>query len=51
MLPLNHDLANRYLLKADYWSDPEGGSASKKDDLLIELDEVFRLGREALLRK
>jgi hypothetical protein len=51
MLPINQELAMRYVIKADYWSDPEAWEGKKNDKLLIELDEVFRLGREALVRQ
>jgi hypothetical protein len=43
--------ASLYLLKADYWSDPQGWADDKKDDYIIELDRVFELGRKALLPK
>jgi hypothetical protein len=49
MLPVDQELAMRYVIKADYWSDPTAWEGKKNDKLLIELDEVFRLGREALL--
>jgi hypothetical protein len=47
---INHELALRCILKADYWSDPVGWSQQQKDERLIQLDEVFRLGQEALIR-
>jgi hypothetical protein len=49
MSPINRTLADRYVMKADYWSDPRGWQGKRNDMLLIELDEVFRLGRESLL--
>jgi hypothetical protein len=51
MMTINQELAIRYVLKADYWSDPRGWEGKNNDKLLIELDEVFRLGREALFGK
>jgi len=51
MTPVDAKLANRYLLKADYWSDRQGWTKAQKDEQLIQLDEVYRLGREALLGK
>lgn len=48
---VNGELANGYLLKADYWSDPEGWTAAAKNEQVIQLDEIYRLGREALLGK
>jgi hypothetical protein len=49
MGPINGEVANAYLLKADYWSDRDGWSQAAKDERAIQLDEVYRLGREALL--
>jgi hypothetical protein len=49
MLHIDSDLAMRYLMKADYWSDTEGGTAADNDERLIQLDDVLRLGREALV--
>jgi hypothetical protein len=49
ILPIDEQLAYRYIIKADYWSDRDGWLANNKDTLLIELDEVARLGREALI--
>lgn len=46
---IDSDLATRYLMKADYWSDPQGWTEAEKDERLIQLDEVLRLGQEALL--
>jgi hypothetical protein len=42
------ELAELYLLKGDYWSDPEGWTLAQKDDRDIQLDEVYRRGQEAL---
>lgn len=50
MLPVDSAIAERYLLKADYWSDPRGWAEQQKDEMLSQLDEVFRLGRQALLQ-
>ena len=44
------ELTQRYMIKADYWSDPKGWTESQKDDSLIELDEMLSLGSAALLR-
>ncbi len=49
MSNIDSALAGRYLMKADYWSDTQGWSDAQKDDTLIQLDEVLRLGREVLL--
>jgi hypothetical protein len=51
MLSVNEELAQLYVMKADYWSDRDGWEAKKKDTVLIELDEVFRLGCETLFGK
>jgi hypothetical protein len=48
MLPIEPNLAGAYLLKADYWSDPEGWTLQQKDEQIIELDRVFTLGQRAL---
>jgi hypothetical protein len=50
MTEVDYDLALRYLKKADYWSDPKGWTDAQKDERLIQLDEVLRLGQEALRR-
>ena len=49
MSHINGELAMRYLMKADYWSDTEGWTAADNDERLIQLDEVLRLGRQALV--
>ena len=49
MSAVDYELTARYLMKADYWSDPKGWTDQQKDDRLIQLDEMFRLGTEALL--
>jgi len=49
MSHIDSDLAGRYLMKADYWSDTEGWTDADNDERLIQLDEVLRLGREVLL--
>ena len=49
MLPVNPDLANLYLMKADYWSDPVGWTEAQKDDRRIQLDAVYEEGRKVLL--
>jgi len=46
---IDSELAGRYLMKADYWSDTQGWTDEQKDDRLIQLDEVLRLGQEVLL--
>lgn len=48
MYPIDDDLAVRYVMKADYLSDPDGWDARRNDKTLIELEEIFRLGREVL---
>jgi hypothetical protein len=42
-------LAGRYLMKAEYWSDTQGWTDAQKNDGLIQLDEVLRLGQQVLL--
>ena len=49
MLPLDQQVANDYVLKANYWSDRGGWTGTEEERLRIELDEVFRVGRKALL--
>ena len=51
MTAVDPNLANRYFMKADYWSDRQGWTKAQKDEQLIQLDEVYRRGREALLGK
>jgi len=42
-------LAATFLMKADYWADPQGWTAAQKNEALIELDEMMRRGLEVLL--
>ena len=49
MSAVDYELTARYLMKADYWSDPKGWTNQQKDDRLIQLDEMLRLGTDALL--
>jgi hypothetical protein len=49
MAPINGNIASTYLMKADYWSDPEGWQGTADDSVLIELDNVFEAGTNALL--
>jgi hypothetical protein len=51
MTDVDSDLAITYLKKADYWSDRKGWSDAQKDERLIQLDEVIRLGQEALISR
>ena len=37
-------------MKADYWADAQGWTDAEKDDTLIELDQVIRMGHDALLK-
>jgi hypothetical protein len=46
---IHSEFAGRYLMKANYWSDTQGWTAAEKDDRLIQLDEVLRLGQELFL--
>ena len=46
---IDSEIASRYLMKADFWSDTQGWTDAEKDDRLIQLDEVLRLGQEVLL--
>lgn len=46
--PIDPELAQLYLRKADYWSDPVGWTQAQKDDREIQLDEVYKRGQEAL---
>lgn len=46
---IDSEIAGRYLMKADYWSDTQGWTEAEKDETLIQLDEVLRLGQEVLL--
>lgn len=42
-------LANRFFLKAQYWSDPESWTDTKVDAAKICLDELAKEARETLL--
>lgn len=44
-----NDVASTLLMKADYWSDSAGWTGTKKERMMIDLDAVARIGREALL--
>ncbi|SRR5579883_564875 len=46
---INRDLAERCLLKADFWSDPQGWTLAEKDDSRIRLDELSAEARSLLL--
>jgi hypothetical protein len=50
MSHIDSEIAGVYLMKADYWADAQGWTDAQKDDTLIELDQVIRLGHEALLK-
>jgi predicted P-loop ATPase len=49
MMDIDSGIAQTYLLKGDYWSDPQGWTESKKDETAIMLDSVYSIGRQALL--
>jgi hypothetical protein len=46
---IDPELANVYLRKSDYWSDPEGWTEAQKDEREIQLDAISERGRKALL--
>jgi hypothetical protein len=50
MSHVDSQIAGVYLLKADYWADTRSWTDAQKDDTLIELDQVIRVGHEALLK-
>jgi hypothetical protein len=49
MLPINREIAALYVRKADYWSYPDDWDERNSENYVIELEEVRRLGEEALL--
>lgn len=45
---IDHDLADRCLVKGNYWSDPRNWSADETEQARIKLDTVFSKARELL---
>lgn len=45
-----NELANRFFLKAEYWSDPESWTDDRINGAMIQLDELAKESRETLLR-
>jgi hypothetical protein len=46
---VNRDLAERFFMKAEYWSDPKGWTLAGRDSSAIELDQLSEAARRALL--
>jgi hypothetical protein len=46
--PINFDLADRCLIKADYWADPSKWSQSQIDDARIGLETIISEARKLL---
>lgn len=47
---IDRELAERCLLKADYWSDPTGWDASQRETSAIRLEELHQEARDLLLQ-
>jgi len=47
---VNPQLAERFFMKAEYWSDPVGWERSGRDLVLIDLDTLTESARAALLK-
>jgi len=47
--PFGEELANRYFLKAQYWSDPDSWTQERIDSARIRLDELAEESRKFLL--
>lgn len=45
---VDHDLADRCMVKGQYWSDPRGWSMDEKEEARIKLDTVFQQARSLL---
>jgi hypothetical protein len=45
---LDGGLGSAYLLKADYWLDPERWTLANKNDAEIQLDNLYERGQDAL---
>jgi hypothetical protein len=41
-------LSERFFLKAEYWSDPKGWDSSRRNNLLIDLNDLTESARAAL---